>query len=69
MKDNANEPQVNNNALNFFPDVYIKQANFKNRGVGFAGRDIKAKELEVQKEIKYELIKNDGYSNYLLFQY
>lgn len=51
MKDNAVEPQVNNQYLNFLQD---------SRGVGFAGRDIKVKELEVQKEIKYELVKNDG---------
>jgi len=58
MKDNAVEPQVNNNYLNFLQD---------SRGVGFAGKDIKIKELEVQKEIKYELVKNDGYDDYTLF--
>lgn len=51
MKIAQEELTPNNNYLNFNQD---------STGVGFAARDIKAKELEVQKEIRYELVKNDG---------
>jgi hypothetical protein len=60
MRNAQEELTPNNNYLNFKQDVVNPKSKIKSTGVGFAARDIKAKELEVQKEIRYELVKNDG---------